>query len=1631
MKKTLFILIFLGTLTGMTMEKLQFPNASSIEPIPIWQGKYKMECSYAPGIVPDSALKGSVKLTADVPGRQAQDIQVVFPSRRKIVAGQRYELRLRLMSPQKLQFSITVMQNFKPWAKLGSDASTVISTQPGKWQTVRLSFIASQDCSQGIRTPVFYLGTLPKGSTLYVAEMLFGDPDELPDFAEPTTETETEEDDDTSSSSRTGRHESVTFAVKDDFAVENLSAKKNWSYSDAWKEKFGMREKVSLCGMWDFAPVKNIKEPLPPPDAENWANFIVPGYWRGGNPTNFVHTGDGKTVTACNGIPLEQIRAAWYRRTINIPREWQGRKVVLRFNQINHNAEILVNGRRAGGTKDFTCFPVYWKDAMRACDLDISQLLRYGQQNELAVRVSSSGKLDEKRSGIAGYVYLEVAPAANFGTPVVSTQVADGTMRINFKNSAVRNGDLTITIREWKTGKAVYEKELPFADSVQLDYLPPRLWSPESPDLYWCELKLEHNGVRLDESRVRFGAVEVEAKGGDYYLNGQKINLYADTALDTNGYWTSNWRTNADYVRKEARAMRAMNLNTVYFSGLMPKELLDVYDEEGILVLAHISFNYDTHLKNSDRKILKLFQQQTATLKSMDRFDNHPSHIGFLFDVWFNFHPGTTNPEYIGLKENTASYPAFNRDGQVIAESSGDPNIADGDRRARQNRFRQITAMLRENFPGKLLLTGASGEAGDAFSTHCYHTWGAPFEELRALFGRYGLQRELPIFIGEFNIPYPGSFCPLDVFNPHEANPLSLENFSRYFGNEGYRWRAFYCRRLFQDVGDDSLMGSRMDQQGDTQYWIPSDLYSALFTISNETIVPGWRFSGVTGIGFFGFVQSYHLLLAGCASSNLNTPLPDDLSRPVYSPERAVYGAYLPPFVCSETNLFLKSTLSMASHLRVSAPVLAEFMEPGPDPYALDHAWFGGEVLKKQLVVLNDSPEDKNLTFRITLRSKNNLILRSMKQSCTIASGERAVLPVKFKLPYTASRVDGRLAAECINQDTPITASLDVQWFPRPPGLKTSRPIYLFDPQGGVKQYLTRQNIPFTELSSPTALSSGPGILLIGRQALTAARDIPDFNRLTANGINILILEQQLASSTELMKTRTRHAFINAPGHTVLAGFQDQDFANWRGGVSLADSYEHNPPGYGWAAAGNRNMLASYVFRRPAHGNYRALLCSGFDLYQTPLLEYCGREGSWIASQLELVPRLGIDPAATTLFHRMVSYLDQRGTVEGDVLFFGGEKGTALLKKMQIEYTPVTELDAQVLKNARLLLISDPDFEKLSRHSIALTRFVYNGGHICYLHTGNAFESIWLPFPLKLKEKKARQALHKVDHPDHFWRCGWDNNDLYWHEEFNLPFFDGIPEQANAFSPGVVVDLPHGAGRFTLISITPELFGNTPASGKTCRFLSALLSGAGVTIHSDGTAFTAQSGGNHNIDLAGYNWSFALDPKNTGLSEKVETGADGSLAWQSGLIADGAEVKLGVAFEQFLRKEYDGYVWYRLKFPLPSKLQNLEKYYLSIGAIDDFDWVYVNGKLVGKTGRETPSWWQTPRLYEIPGNLLKPGENTIAIRILDEKGEGGIMLPVVLGNQPVVKGKNTGWNTPYPEGSSRDYQNHPDLVRQY
>jgi hypothetical protein len=93
--------------------------------------------------------------------------------------------------------------------------------------------------------------------------------------------------------------------------------------------------------------------------------------------------------------------------------------------------------------------------------------------------------------------------------------------------------------------------------------------------------------------------------------------------------------------------------------------------------------------------------------------------------------------------------------------------------------------------------------------------------------------------------------------------------------------------------------------------------------------------------------------------------------------------------------------------------------------------------------------------------------------------------------------------------------------------------------------------------------------------------------------------------------------------------------------------------------------------------------------------------------------------------------------------------------------------------------------------------------------------------------------------------------------------------------------------------------------------------------------------------------------------------------------------------------KYDGFAWYRKSFKLPANFKT-DDLLLLMGKIDDLDEVYVNGKLIGNTGRPdrrrtTENEWQKYRTYTVPDGLLKPGKyNVIAVRVYDQQGAGGI-----------------------------------------
>lgn len=100
-------------------------------------------------------------------------------------------------------------------------------------------------------------------------------------------------------------------------------------------------------------------------------------------------------------------------------------------------------------------------------------------------------------------------------------------------------------------------------------------------------------------------------------------------------------------------------------------------------------------------------------------------------------------------------------------------------------------------------------------------------------------------------------------------------------------------------------------------------------------------------------------------------------------------------------------------------------------------------------------------------------------------------------------------------------------------------------------------------------------------------------------------------------------------------------------------------------------------------------------------------------------------------------------------------------------------------------------------------------------------------------------------------------------------------------------------------------------------------------------------------------------------------------------------------WENFGYRNYDGFAWYRMKFPLVNSLKG-KNLVLLMGKIDDFDEVYLNGVLIGSTGNmesdRVGDEYQKLRGYFIPQGLLKDKNNVVAVRVKDPWKDGGIYM---------------------------------------
>jgi len=84
-------------------------------------------------------------------------------------------------------------------------------------------------------------------------------------------------------------------------------------------------------------------------------------------------------------------------------------------------------------------------------------------------------------------------------------------------------------------------------------------------------------------------------------------------------------------------------------------------------------------------------------------------------------------------------------------------------------------------------------------------------------------------------------------------------------------------------------------------------------------------------------------------------------------------------------------------------------------------------------------------------------------------------------------------------------------------------------------------------------------------------------------------------------------------------------------------------------------------------------------------------------------------------------------------------------------------------------------------------------------------------------------------------------------------------------------------------------------------------------------------------------------------------------------------------------KNFDGLVWFRKQIEIPADWEGKDLT-LHLGAIDDNDTTFWNGVEIGNS-----TGWNTKRVYNVPGNLVKAGRAIIAVRVFDGAQGGGLI----------------------------------------
>ena len=388
---------------------------------------------------------------------------------------------------------------------------------------------------------------------------------------------------------------------------------------------------LSLDGQWTFdwvrkpadAPMAHYREDY---DDSEWGEIPVPANWEVEGFGRAIYLDERYPFTTeWPNAPHARNPVGSYRKSFEVPKDWDGRRIVLSFGGVRSAMYVWVNGERVG----------YSQGAKTPAEFDVSEYVRPGETNLVALQIlrwSDASYLESqdmlRMSGIERSVTLSAWPHDGFAD-ITASGSPDGLLR--FRADVPAGERTSLRWRLLKDLDLVVEGEA-MANREMLASVPGALaWTAETPHLYTLEISLmDEAGTAIQTARVNVGFRTVEIRDRQLLVNGRPVTIRGVNRHETHP--ETGHVVSLETMRRDIELMKQNNINAVR-TAHYPNDprWYDLTDRYGLYVIdeanieSHpLAINEKTQIGNA----MNWYPAHEDRLVSMiGRDKNHPSII--------------------------------------------------------------------------------------------------------------------------------------------------------------------------------------------------------------------------------------------------------------------------------------------------------------------------------------------------------------------------------------------------------------------------------------------------------------------------------------------------------------------------------------------------------------------------------------------------------------------------------------------------------------------------------------------------------------------------------------------------------------------------------------------------------------------------------------------------------------------------------------------------------------------------------------------------------------------------------------------------------------------------------------------